>query len=518
VEPQHVPKTTQNNKFYHRVPELPSMRCFLPVFAAEAARSLRSNVVDSNIGADGAGELWIPIPEGNSVYFFNPVTGEATWTPKHTAAAAMQVPVVNHTGQLVPDHQRLSCVPHCAWKCTEPVCEQNCHPECGVPACETRCPKLGAGGAAALGGCKVKCGEPNCAMFCPPDPCDGKKTLDCATPKCTTKCEKPKCMLDCPPAALGCQTVCPTPQCQWHCSKPTTCPKPKCSMRCEMAPTCAGGNALSVPPPPLAPGEEVVTRRSARRGENHWEAGDWSRCATQCGAGSRTRAVECSAGREGYCTGPKPASTQPCEDYAGCRYEVGAWGACSARCGPGTRERSVQCSGARCLGDRPEDREACTGHAETCTECRVTMWGGKGFDGWEHVFEAGEYSSTELEYRGLKCDDISSMEVVGDYCHVKVFEYGDFNTIHPGWNATFPMGKYTAGDLESRGAKNNDISAFKIWRDTPAHERKHKETRREFDGGDSHAGENSNPWRDPFRSSAAAAGTLAAVSSWVLLW
>jgi hypothetical protein len=102
------------------------------------------------------------------------------------------------------------------------------------------------------------------------------------------------------------------------------------------------------------------------------------------------------------------------------------------------------------------------GASDTCDACKVTIWGGRDFNGWEQTFEPGSYSAVELEYRGVKCDDISSLEVVGDFCKMTAFEFGDFNVAHDGWVAKFGQGKYDSVGIEAAGAKNNDISSFKI--------------------------------------------------------
>jgi hypothetical protein len=67
-----------------------------------------------------------------------------------------------------------------------------------------------------------------------------------------------------------------------------------------------------------------------------------------------------------------------------------------------------------------------------------------------------------LEFQGVRCDDVSSLEVVGDFCETVTYEFGDFNRLHTGWSATFRQGKYDAHEIESAGAKNNDISSFKV--------------------------------------------------------
>jgi hypothetical protein len=69
-----------------------------------------------------------------------------------------------------------------------------------------------------------------------------------------------------------------------------------------------------------------------------------------------------------------------------------------------------------------------------------------------------------MELKGAKCDDISSLKVFGDYCHVVAFEFGDFNQKHHGWKAEFGFGAYATKDLLARGAKDNDISSMIVER------------------------------------------------------
>mmetsp|Transcript_5075 Transcript_5075/g.12507 ORF Transcript_5075/g.12507 Transcript_5075/m.12507 type:complete len:376 (+) Transcript_5075:557-1684(+) len=309
-------------------------------------------------------------------------------------------------------------------------------------------------------------------MFCPNDPCGGKKTLDCDTPKCSTKCEEPKCTLDCSAngkANMGCKTVCPSPVCQWHCQKPKSCPHPVCKMLCEQPPECAAppggaaGNGQLAIPPPQDGYEKVGSSKSAVRAQAKWEVGSWSSCSTTCGTGTEQRRVVCNAGDDAQC-GTKPESERECENYKGCEYTVGQWSECSERCGPGERTRHVQCDGVKCEGDKPPSSEQCLGRAETCDECKVTIWGGRDFNGWEKTFGIGNYSAAELEYQGVKCDDVSSLEVIGDFCEMKSYEFGDFNKLHNGWIATFRQGKYDVKEIESAGARNNDISSFRVYR------------------------------------------------------
>jgi len=415
--------------------------------------------------------VWIPIhPDGGRTYFYSPSKGISVYTlPRGAAIAAVQTATQNNTNTsdnithyptIVPLDQRLSCLPHCTWNCTQPVCEQACKPNCPVPACETRCPKLGT---KAYDGCKVKCGQPNCAMFCPEqEVCpNGTKVMGC--PKCSTRCDKPKCVVDCAHADTGCKTVCPDPVCDWDCRKPKDCPKPECKMVCEKPPDCLNGQ-LGVPVP-MQDGWEKTAVSSAHRESTRWETGEWTVCSTKCGEGSQHRSVTCNSGHDEDCSmRRKPVSARPCEDFRGCEYTVGEWTPCSNRCGPGHKTREVSCDGPKCLQEKPATEEKCVGHQEACDACLVTIWGGKTFEGWEHSFGPGDYTSVELEYRGLKCDDISSLEVFGDYCEMKAYEYGDFNNEHSGWTAKFRHGKYDVAGLEAAGAKNNDISSFKVYR------------------------------------------------------
>mmetsp|Transcript_3274 Transcript_3274/g.7844 ORF Transcript_3274/g.7844 Transcript_3274/m.7844 type:complete len:543 (-) Transcript_3274:122-1750(-) len=458
--------------------------CALLFVGTVQGRGLRRGVAGHvELGADAseASNIWVPIPssEQHGSFFFNPVQGVSAYAlpqgaviVEHRvgnetaaadggapaaapAAAPGQAPPGGHP-TIVPLEKRLSCVPHCTWKCNKPVCEQNCVPHCPVPKCETKCPKLGKD---ALEQCKPVCDQPNCAMFCPDNGCNGTKVLDC--PQCTTRCEEPKCGLDCGDARVGCKTECVKPQCEWHCSKPKDCPKPECEMICEQPPDCASGQ-VTVPVPP--DGLQIMGTGTPKPSTATWQEGAWTRCSTQCGTGTQTRTVTCSTGHTEDCHGKQPPTEQACEEHAGCSYSTSAWGECSSRCGKGTRTREVHCEADKCPGEKPASEEECVGKDEACNECKVTIYGGKGFTGWEKSFSPGEYSSVELEYLGVKCDDISSLEVYGEYCHMHAFEYGDFNKVHDGFDVIFDEGRHDHDDLVSAGAKNNDISSFKVYK------------------------------------------------------
>jgi len=453
---------------------LPKMRITCAIALASATRTqLRKG---NNVDDSATGNVWVPIQlPGESLSFFNPTTSE--WNARLPSGAvetkqALVVTANGHTtrndtagnheyGSLVPEEQRTSCVPHCTWECTKPVCEQNCEPRCHRPKCETRCPKATP---AQYEKCKVECGEPECQMFCPKDPCQGKKTLDCNTPACKTVCEKPKCKFTCSDD-LDCTSVCPQPQCEWKCEKPTECPKPECRMICEKPPNCDTAPTAK----PLKEGESVVRTEHAKKGEAKHTVGEWGQCSSQCGTGKQTRSVKCTAG-DGTCSDlgmERPASERSCEDYNGCKdggYDVGPWGTCSAQCGEGTQSRNVTCSNKKkCIGDKPDAERTCTHDAAECHSCKATIYGGPSFDGWSLELKPGDYTSSTLEHMGAKCDDVSSLKVYGYYCHLKGYEFGDFNQEHKGWSATFDRGDFKQAAMLKQGAKDNDMSSCKVW-------------------------------------------------------
>lgn len=399
---------------------------------------------------------------------------------------------------LVPLEKRISCVPHCTWKCTNPVCEQQCTPHCAVPKCETRCPKLSPDSYKV---CKVQCNEPNCAMYCPEDKdlCNGTKTLDCANPRCVTRCAEPKCRLDCP-NNLGCKTECPEPACEWRCRRPKACPTPTCSMVCEQPPECAHSAEIT------APGEKVNEKHAVRRTVK-WVVGSWSVCSNSCGRGTKKRTVKCNSGVDEDCGSNKPSSTTSCESVAGCRWKTTEWEPCSSRCDEGVQTREVKCEGPQCNGSPPPSQQQCHGRDPNCNVCKVTVYGSKDLNenkqGWTLDFDQeGSYSGAELEYRGAKCDDISSLEVVGVYCEMTAYQYGDFNRAHSGWRAEFHEGKHEAAELEAAGAQNNDISSFELRMNRPVKKEPiHNRTRAKFTVPSFHP-----------HSSAAAAG----IAAWLL--
>jgi len=455
------------------------------------------------------GSIWVPIAlPARSVEYLNPVTGETRGAPPSgalvTAAARVQgyqEPAVTYGApgeQLVSNATRKSCVPHCMWNCEKPVCEQNCKPVCRAGTCETRCPKMNQ---TDLEKCHVQCQEPQCNMFCPKNTlCKDNSTLAC--PKCTTRCEEPQCNFVCNHDVDVCKTVCPEPVCTFECGK-TECPHPKCTMACETPPDCSSNPT----PPPVTTDEFVVGSAKAGVGQAHWLPEAWAPCSTTCGTGIQTRPVHCSTKHDEDCgEQPKPATSQTCADYQSCQWTPGAWTNCSARCGPGEQTRAVACAGDKCLAARPATTQPCVGTHPECTQCTAVAFGGPNFDGWSLEFKEGEYTVSDMEAMGARCDDISSLKVVGLYCQTTVYEFGDFNGQHKGWEATFGRGAYDRMGLVQGGAKDNDISSLKVHRHAPQGvDQSGAWSQGAGAGGAGGAGDHAP------RSSAAAAGALTAL-------
>ncbi|KAJ3593987.1 hypothetical protein NHX12_006319, partial [Muraenolepis orangiensis] len=75
-----------------------------------------------------------------------------------------------------------------------------------------------------------------------------------------------------------------------------------------------------------------------------WEASEWSKCSSDCGAGVRRRSVSCS-NPQGLCDPhSQPAQQEPCQDHSKCyEWKTGDWSKCSSSCGKGLQSRVVQC-------------------------------------------------------------------------------------------------------------------------------------------------------------------------------
>merc|ERR1719247_2808516 len=96
--------------------------------------------------------------------------------------------------------------------------------------------------------------------------------------------------------------------------------------------------------------------------------------------------------------------------------------------------------------------------------CTVTLYEHDEFTGWEATFGPGEYDHAKLQVHGATNDDVESI-VVTKGCSAVIAQHGE----HDGWEATLTDnggtnsdGRYTTKDLEARGAKPNDVSSLVV--------------------------------------------------------
>mmetsp|Transcript_29588 Transcript_29588/g.70993 ORF Transcript_29588/g.70993 Transcript_29588/m.70993 type:complete len:571 (+) Transcript_29588:147-1859(+) len=459
-----------------------------PLLLIEAASVRRAQV-----SVDTTRDVWVPIDVGEAgkphLHYFNPETSEMSHTLPSGSEAAPVVSLMQKASQkahLSNDGSELdagaagvgtqdsesdsissvtttgehrSCYPHCSWNCTQPVCNQDCTPQCEQPRCQTRCPRPD------YNDCAIDCETPHCTVFCPKDACKGEEAGEskCSSPRCSTQCARPICRLKCK-GMLPCQNVCQPPQCLWNCRNPKECAKPQCKLVCERPMGCARNYEL----PPLSPSLTVQQNFKADRAR--WVTYSWGQCGMRCGKSVRTRKVVCSTGQDHGCTfAPKPPTQEECEDNSQCNgWITEAWGECSVKCGRGERTRKVFCRNEdqrECYHEKPSSVEKCIDRGEHCTQCDVELYGGAYFDGWKAPLGPGSYSTDQLVQHGVKCEEISSVKVIGRCCHARLYQYGDFNQRHKGWKVTVGSGNYDADALEDQGARDNDISAVKIWLD-----------------------------------------------------
>ncbi|XP_063995693.1 protein madd-4 isoform X3 [Diachasmimorpha longicaudata] len=106
-----------------------------------------------------------------------------------------------------------------------------------------------------------------------------------------------------------------------------------------------------------------------------WVTGDWTRCSTTCGGGSRTRAVFCTEENGNETTklpdhrcnaSHKPRNQEMCNTISCPMWETNQWSECSATCGSGVRTRRIECRDGNGRlsndcdpGERPREEQEC---------------------------------------------------------------------------------------------------------------------------------------------------------------
>lgn len=137
----------------------------------------------------------------------------------------------------------------------------------------------------------------------------------------------------------------------------------------------------------LCAGEVPSTTQACNEDLCVYKPGPWGSCSADCGPGKQTRTVQCVDSNESpvensLCTGQMSTERDcngPCVAY---QYKAGAWSECSTsngQCGAGTKTRKVECidqagnSAKECQGDRPEDSQDCNISCESsCKSDAIT--------------------------------------------------------------------------------------------------------------------------------------------------
>ncbi|KAF7271026.1 hypothetical protein GWI33_016056 [Rhynchophorus ferrugineus] len=171
--------------------------------------------------------------------------------------------------------------------------------------------------------------RPQNYIRCNEQPCP-KWTLSEWSPKCDSNCERHRQVL--------CLDDMMTKYDDRYCNQK----KPPSSTKCKLIECPHLSNSIT---------GRYFGSKNDKENRYKWKAGPWKQCSTNCGKGTRRRAIECEdtlneiSVVDSLCDNKqKPKASKACEKYH-CNHVwlEGHWSPCSASCGLGIKTRNVTC-------------------------------------------------------------------------------------------------------------------------------------------------------------------------------
>ena len=183
------------------------------------------------------------------------------------------------------------------------------------------------------------------------------------------------------------------------------------------------GPYCSDPEPPL-----TKNCRNISGCKTGWVTGEYGKCNTTCGKGTKSRDVTCrmdlpnnqfkSVSNQSCSKSKKPSSIADCDDYSNCKrfWKTGDWSICSNLCGKGTQKRSVTCnmlvgsniktiSNSQCPLSKPITEK-------DCLDTKECDWVADKWSVCDSVCGPGS------ETRSVFCENILGNKVNTEYCNI----------------------------------------------------------------------------------------------------
>jgi len=214
----------------------------------------------------------------------------------------------------------------------------------------------------------------------------------------------------------------------------------------------ASGNDTTCEANPCA-SPTVTTQASGGACSQGSSISSGSSCTAQCAAGytPSTDSLRCSLGTLSPSTFTCQANEVICADGY---YNGGGSHSCHL-CGGAVRRRRAQSCTSCSYGQKPR---ANSDMCQLDTLCRVELYEHSGFTGWRADFSAGSYDHGSFLAKGARNDQMSSFKVVGANCRATLYQHGDF----AGWSRSFTVGNYDVDAMVRAGAVNDDASSIKV--------------------------------------------------------